>query len=143
MFVEVVEEDNMEVRAAIKDALDRVNKRFLVWRFQQVIKQQSLGKVSRKKWLFFWILSKWGEGPAQIVCPLFTNCIYWVNLGMGREGETPAQIFWHIGVQKKWYKLSKLGGGGVNVIWTKSKRTANFFRETVPNSQQIYMSLRI
>ena len=62
MFVEVVEEDNMEVRAAIKDALDRVNKRFLVWRFQQVIKQQSLGKVSRKKWLFFWILSKWGGG---------------------------------------------------------------------------------
>ena len=30
----------------------------------------------------------------------FTNCLYWVNLGMGREGETPAQIFWHIGVQK-------------------------------------------
>ena len=42
MFVEVVEEDNMEVRAAIKDALDRVNKRFLIWRFQQVIKQKSL-----------------------------------------------------------------------------------------------------
>ena len=53
-----------------------------------------------------------GGGPAQIFCPLFTNCIYWVNLGMGREGETPAQIFWHIGVKKKWYKLSKLGGGG-------------------------------
>ena len=52
---------------------------------------------------------------------------------MGREGETPAQIFWHIGVQKKWYKLSKLGGGGrkeggwFEVIWTKSKRTATFF----------------
>ena len=59
-------------------------------------------------------------------CPFFTNCIYWVNLGMGREGETPAQIFWHIGVKKKWYKLSKLGGG-VKVIWTQSKRTANFF----------------
>ena len=42
------------------------------------------------------------------------------------EGETPAQIFWHIGVQKKWYKLSKLGGE-VEVIWTKSKRTATFF----------------
>ena len=41
-----------------------------------------------------------GEGPAQIFCPLFTNCIYWVNLGMGREGETPAQIFWHIGIKK-------------------------------------------
>jgi len=41
-----------------------------------------------------------GEGPAQIFCPIFTNCIFWVNLGMGREGETPAQIFWHIGVPK-------------------------------------------
>ena len=58
-------------------------------------------------------LSKWGRGgPAQIFCPLFKNCIYWVKLGMGREGETPAQIFWHIGIKKKWYKLSKLGGGG-------------------------------
>ena len=44
MFVEVVEEDNMEVRAAIKDALDRVNKRFLIWRFKQVIKQKKLSK---------------------------------------------------------------------------------------------------
>ena len=34
----------------------------------------------------------------------------------------------HIGVQKKLYKLSKLGGGGSGeVIWTKSKRTAPFF----------------
>ena len=41
-----------------------------------------------------------GGGPAQFFCPLFTNCIYWVNLGMGREGETPAQIFWHIGIIK-------------------------------------------
>ena len=30
-------------------------------------------------------------------------------------------IFWHIGVQKKWYNLSKLGGG-IEVIWTKSKQ---------------------
>ena len=64
-------------------------------------------------------------------CP---NCIYWVNSGMGREGETPAQIFWHIGVQKKWYKLSKLGGGGVEVIWTKSKRTATFFSGNRPSA---------
>ena len=35
---------------------------------------------------------------------------------MGRRGgETPAQIFWHIGVKKKWYKLSKLGGGRGNL----------------------------
>ena len=51
---------------------------------------------------------------------------------MGREGETLAQIFLHIGVQKKLYKMSKLGGGRkgggrVEVIWTKSKRTATFF----------------
>ena len=82
--------------------------------------------VSRKKGAVF--LSKWGGGvPAQIFCPLFTNCIYWVNLGMGREGETPAQIVWHIGIKKKWYKLSKCRGWGVKVIWTKSKRTATFF----------------
>ena len=51
-----------------------------------------------------------GGGPSQIFCPLFTNCIYWVNLGMGRERETPAQIVWHICIKKKWYKLSKMGG---------------------------------
>ena len=29
--------------------------------------------------------------------------------------------------------MSKLGGGGgVEVIWTKSKRTTTFFRETLP-----------
>ena len=79
-----------------------------------------------------------GEGPAQIFCPLFTNCIYWVNLGMGREEETPAQIFWHIGIQKKWYKLSKLGGegGGVKVIWTKYKRTATFFGSPSPSEEE-------
>ena len=69
-----------------------------------------------------------GEGPAQIFCPLFRNCIYWVNLGMGREGETPAQIFWHIGNKKEVVKVVQIRGrGGVEVIWTKSKRTATFF----------------
>ena len=48
----------------------------------------------------------------------------------GREGDTPAQIFWNVGVRKKWYKLSKFWGGGVEVIWTKSKRTATFFQTT-------------
>ena len=53
-----------------------------------------------------------GEGPAQIFCSLFTNCLLG-QFGDGEEGgETPAQIFWHIGVKKKWYKLSKLGGRG-------------------------------
>ena len=36
------------------------------------------------------------------------------------------------GVQKKFYPLSKLGGGGEEVIWTKSKRTTAFFREPYP-----------
>ena len=30
-----------------------------------------------------------GESPAQIFRTLFTNCIYWVNLGRGREGGDP------------------------------------------------------
>ena len=51
--------------------------------------------------LLDFVLMRGGEGPAQIFCPLFTNCICCVNLGMGREGETPAQIFWHIGDKKK------------------------------------------
>ena len=66
----------------------------------------------------------------------FSQTVYigsiWGWGGGGRE--TPAQIFWYIGVQKKWYKLSKLGEGGgvVEVIWTKSNRTATCFRETFP-----------
>ena len=62
----------------------------------------ALGEGLPKKVAFLldFVQLRGGEGPAQIFCPLFTNCIYWVNLGMGREGETPAQIFWHIGVQK-------------------------------------------
>ena len=93
----------------------------------------SKGRSPEKNSCSFGFCPNEGGGPAQIFCPLFTNCIYWVNLGMGREGETPAQIFWHIGVQKKWYKLSKLGGGGgVEVIWTKSKRTATFFSGDLP-----------
>ena len=51
-----------------------------------------------------------GEGPAQIFCPLFTNCILG-QFGDG-DGEVPAHFFLHIGVKKKWYNLSKLGGGG-------------------------------
>ena len=97
------------------------------------------GRFHEKTGCSFWFFpNEGGEGPAQIFCPLF-NCIYWVNLGMWREGETPAQIFWHIGVQKKCYKLSKLGGGGVEVIWTKFKRTATFLfylRLTFPRDSQ-------
>ena len=46
---------------------------------------------------------------------------------MGREVETPDQILWHIVVQKKWYKLSKLGGGGARVNSDKIQKNSNFF----------------
>ena len=37
------------------------------------------------------------------------------------------------GGKKKWYNLSKLVGRGLGeVIWTKSKRTAAFFRDVFP-----------
>ena len=53
-------------------------------------------------------------------------------MGMGRGRPLPK--FFDTSAFKKWYKLSTLGGGGAKVIWTKSKRTATFFRETVPQS---------
>ena len=52
---------------------------------------------------------------------------------MGREAETPAQNFWHIGGKKKLYKLSKLGGrGGGRGNMDKIQKNSNFFRETFP-----------
>ena len=78
-----------------------------------------------------------GEGgPCPNFCPLFTHCIYWVNLRMGTEGETPAQIFWYIGAQKKWYKLSTLGGGWGNL--DKIQKNSYFFRKAFPYRQMLY-----
>ena len=42
----------------------------------------------------------------------FSQTVYWVNFGMGSEGETPAQIFWHIGVQKSGTSCPNEGEGG-------------------------------
>ena len=72
-----------------------------------------------------------GGGPCPNFLSTFHNLFI---LGQFADGEG-ARIIWHIGVKKKWYKLSKLEGdrgGRVEVIWTTSKRTATFFRETVP-----------
>ena len=71
-----------------------------------------LGTVSRKKssCSFGFCPNEGGEGPAQIFGPLFTNCIYWVNSGMGREGETPAQNFWHIGIKQKVVQVVQIRG---------------------------------
>ena len=56
--------------------------------------------LPKKIAVLFYFVQMRGGPPCPNFCPLFTNCIYWVNLGMGRKGETPTQIFWHIGVQK-------------------------------------------
>ena len=75
-----------------------------------------------------------GLGPAQNFCPLFTNCMYWVNFGMEREGETPAQIFWHIRIQKSGTSCQNLGegGGGGRGNSDKIQKNSYFFRETFP-----------
>ena len=54
-----------------------------------------------------------------------------------------------LALKKKWYKLSKFGGGRGEVISTKSKRTPTFFRETFPyiikesNSPETHISLEL
>ena len=69
-----------------------------------------------------------GGGPS----PNFLSTIHKLNLlgqfGDGEGGGDPSPNFLAHWRSKKWYKLSKLGeGGGFEVIWTKSKRTATFF----------------
>ena len=41
------------------------------------------------------------------------------QFGDGEGGETPAQFFWHIGVQKKWYKLWL----GLNLLVCETDKT--------------------
>ena len=61
--------------------------------------------------------------------------------GWGGGGEeTPAQIFWHIGVHKKWYKLSKLGEGAEGWVrgnLDKIQKNSYFFRETFPKRSSV------
>ena len=46
---------------------------------------------------------------------------------MGREGGTPAQTYWHIGVKKSGTSCPNEGeGGGVEVIWTNPKEQLLF-----------------
>ena len=49
---------------------------------------------------------------------------------MGREGETPAQIFATF-VLKKWHKLSKLRGGGRGNL-DKIQKNSYFFSGDLP-----------
>ena len=64
---------------------------------------------------------------AQIFRPLFKNCIYWVNLGMEGKGENPAQIFWHIGVQKSGTSCPIGGRGGSRGNLDKIQKNNYFF----------------
>ena len=53
-----------------------------------------------------------GEGPAQIFLSTFHKLYIFGEFGDGEGGGDPCPNFWHIGVEKKWYKLSTLGRGG-------------------------------
>ena len=84
-----------------------------------------LGKVSRKiVAVLVDFVQMRGVGLPKFVVT-FSQTVYWVNLGMLREGETPAQIFWHIGVKKSGTSFFKLVGGGEGG-GSNSKRTAPF-----------------
>ena len=55
---------------------------------------------------------------------------------MGREGETPAQIFWHIGIIKKVVLVVQIRGRGRGQgNLDKIQKNSYFFLETVPNRQ--------
>ena len=69
------------------------------------------GRFPEKILLFFWILSKLPPPPQQ------------------QESTNDDLRRYHV-------KVSKFGRGG-KVIWTKSKRTAVFSRETVPYSRAL------
>ena len=71
---------------------------------------------------------RWG-GAAQICCLLFTNCIYWVHLGMGREGETPAQFFFGTLALKKVVQVVQIKGrerGGGSREFGQSQNNSYF-----------------
>ena len=75
------------------------------------------GKVSRRKVavLLDFVQMRGGGRALPKSFVRFSHTVYIGSIWgweFEREGETPAQIFWHIAVKKKWHKLSKLGGGG-------------------------------
>ena len=77
-----------------------------------------LGKASRKKWLFFFYFVEmrgWGgEGPAQIFCHIFTNCILGQS-GDREEGGDPCPIFlahWRSKKVIQVVQIRGIGGGG-------------------------------
>ena len=52
---------------------------------------------------------------------------------MGREGETPAQIFWHIGINKKVVKVVQIRGkGGGRGNLDKIQKNSYFFSGDLP-----------
>ena len=64
--------------------------------------------VSRKKVAVLLDFVQMRGGGA---CPNF--CVHFSHIViLSQFGDGDVLIFWHIGVQKRWYELSKLGGGG-------------------------------
>ena len=71
---------------------------------------------------------------AQLSAQIRPNTVFgahiWVNLGMGMGRGRPLPKFFGTLALKKSGTSCPNYGGEVEVIWTKSKRTAIFFRET-------------
>ena len=101
-----------------------------------------IGKCSRKKVavLLDFVQLRGGGGP----CPNFLSTFHKLYiLGQFGDGRTPAQIFWHTGVRKSGTSCPNYGrGGGVKVIWTKSKRTASFFGSPSLTLTMLFTSLQ-
>ena len=57
------------------------------------------------------------------------------QFGDGEGGGDPCPKFLAHWRSKKGVQVVQIRGRGVEVIWTKSKRTATFFRETFPYSK--------
>ena len=66
-------------------------------------------------------------------CSLFTNCIYWVNLGLGREGETPTKFFGTLAFKKEAVQVVQIRGraGGRGNL-DKIQKNSYFFSWNLP-----------
>ena len=74
------------------------------------------------------------EGPAQIFVHFSQTVYIGSNWGWGGRGGPLSKFVGTLALKKVVQVVHIRGsGGGVEVIWTKAKRTATFFRENVPN----------
>ena len=96
----------------------------------------TLGKVSRKKVavLLDYVQMRGGRALPKFFVH-FSQTVYIGSIwGWGGRGRPLPKFFGTLTFKKSGTSCPNYGEGGVKVIWTKSKRTATFFRETGPKS---------